>query len=95
MGVSGRFYCRRNLRSTLASGVSISPASSCSLFSCRHTGPDRPAPPHHAPQIHTIAATIGGMAADWCLKLIIDQFTPCDNTLVFDGVHGIAATFAA
>ena len=47
-----------------------------------------------AAQNHNVAAVIGGVAAQLCLKLIVKQFVPFNNTFVFNGIHSKANTYA-
>jgi hypothetical protein len=38
-------------------------------------------------ELHNIAAAIGGIAAQEALKLIVQQYVPLNNTLLFDGIY--------
>jgi len=38
-------------------------------------------------QIHTIAAIMGGIAAQEIIKLVTVQWVPLDNTFIFNGIH--------
>jgi len=42
-------------------------------------------------QIHTIAAIMGGIAAQEIIKLVTVQWIPLDNTFVFNGIHSTSS----
>ncbi|CAI5700772.1 unnamed protein product [Peronospora effusa] len=44
-------------------------------------------------ELHNIAAVVGGVAAQEAVKLITHQFEPLNNTYVFNGISGVAATY--
>ncbi|KAG7390707.1 NEDD8-activating enzyme E1 regulatory subunit [Phytophthora boehmeriae] len=44
-------------------------------------------------ELHNIAALMGGIAAQEAVKLITHQFEPLNNTYVFNGISGVAATY--
>lgn len=44
-------------------------------------------------EIHNIAAFMGGTAAQIALKVILKQFCPLNNTLLFNGIFGNADTY--
>jgi amyloid beta precursor protein binding protein 1 len=44
-------------------------------------------------ELHNIAACIGGAASQEALKLIVEQYVPLNNTMIFDGVFAKAAVF--
>lgn len=44
-------------------------------------------------KVHNISAYMGGVAAQECLKLLIQQYMPINHTFVFDGIHGRGSTF--
>ncbi|CAI5734049.1 unnamed protein product [Peronospora destructor] len=44
-------------------------------------------------ELHNIAAVMGGIAAQEAVKLITHQFEPLNNTYVFNGISGMAATY--
>jgi len=39
----------------------------------------------------TVAALIGGVAAQEAVKLLTHQYLPLDNTYIFNGINGTAA----
>jgi len=43
-------------------------------------------------QIHTIAAIMGGIAAQEIIKLVTVQWVPLDNTFIFNGIHSTSAS---
>lgn len=45
------------------------------------------------PTMHTVAAIIGGIAAQEALKTILQQFVPLDGVLVYNGIHACSAVF--
>lgn len=45
-------------------------------------------------KLHCISSYIGGVAATEACKLIMDQYIPMNNTLVFDGIHGRGSVFS-
>lgn len=46
-------------------------------------------------QLHTLAATFGGIAAQEATKLITRQYVPLDNTFVLNGITASGASFIA
>ena len=44
-------------------------------------------------ELHNIAALVGGVAAQECIKLVTKQYVPIDNTWIFDGVHSTSEVF--
>lgn len=44
-------------------------------------------------ELHTIAALVGGVAAQECIKLLTKQYVPVNNTWLFDGVHSTSEVF--
>eukprot|EP00457_Paulinella_chromatophora_P003836 gb/GEZN01003844.1/.p1 GENE.gb/GEZN01003844.1/~~gb/GEZN01003844.1/.p1 ORF type:complete len:555 (-),score=91.59 gb/GEZN01003844.1/:391-2055(-) len=44
-------------------------------------------------EIHNTAATVGGVGSQIALKLLIQQYLPLNNTLIYNGLHGSASTF--
>jgi NEDD8-activating enzyme E1 regulatory subunit len=44
-------------------------------------------------KLHNISAYLGGAAAQECVKMLIQQYTPIQNTLVYDGIHGRGQMF--
>jgi hypothetical protein len=38
-------------------------------------------------EIHTVAAFLGGVAAQEGLKIILRQFIPVNNTMIYNGIH--------
>lgn len=46
-------------------------------------------------EVHTSAAVIGSMASDALLKCVLRQYVPFNNTLVYNGIHGIGSVFIA
>ncbi|CAH0476971.1 unnamed protein product [Peronospora belbahrii] len=44
-------------------------------------------------ELHNIAAVLGGVAAQEAVKLITHQFEPLNNTYLFNGISGVAATY--
>ncbi|ETV94811.1 hypothetical protein, variant [Aphanomyces invadans] len=45
-------------------------------------------------EIHNIAAILGGVGAQEAVKVITHQFMPLNNTYIFNGITGCAATYA-
>ena len=45
--------------------------------------------------MHSIAAIMGGVAAQEAVKLIAHQYIPLNNTYVFNGISGTSAVFKA
>lgn len=45
-------------------------------------------------ELHNIAALMGGVAAQEAVKLITHQFEPINHTYLFNGISGVAATYA-
>jgi len=43
-------------------------------------------------QIHTIAAILGGIAAQEVIKLVTVQWVPLNNTLIFNGIHSTSVS---
>ena len=43
-----------------------------------------------ATEMHNIGAFLGGIVAQEAIKLITKQYTPLNNTFLFNGVHGLA-----
>lgn len=52
-------------------------------FSCRYGGSE----------IHSIAAFIGGCAAQEVVKLITKQYVPLNNTLIYNGIASSTVTY--
>ena len=46
-----------------------------------------------AAELHNIAAVIGGVASQEAVKIIAKQFTPVNNTFIFNGIAGCAKTY--
>lgn len=44
-------------------------------------------------EVHNIAAFLGGIGGQECIKLITHQYIPLDNTLIFDGIFSKTASF--
>ena len=44
--------------------------------------------------IQNVAAFIGGVAAQEASKIIVKQFVPLNNTLVFNGIAGVATKYS-
>lgn len=44
-------------------------------------------------ELHTIAALMGGVAAQEAVKIITHQFLPLNHTYVFNGIAGLAGTY--
>ncbi|KAF9998797.1 NEDD8-activating enzyme E1 regulatory subunit [Modicella reniformis] len=44
--------------------------------------------------IHNTASFMGGVVSQEVIKLITHQYTPMDNTFIFDGVRSVSAVFA-
>jgi len=44
-------------------------------------------------ELHNISALTGGMAAQEVIKIITKQYTPVDNTCVFDGIASRSQVF--
>eukprot|EP00949_MAST-11_sp_MAST-11-sp1_P004607 g4607.t1 len=42
---------------------------------------------------HCIAAYMGGVAAQECIKLITRQYVPLNNTFIFNGINGAAGSY--
>lgn len=47
-----------------------------------------------AGELHAVAALIAGVASQEAVKLIARQFIPLNNTFVYNGINGTAATMA-
>lgn len=45
-------------------------------------------------ELHNVAALMGGVAAQEAIKIITHQFVPLNHTYVFNGIAGLAATYA-
>ena len=43
--------------------------------------------------MHNIGAVMGGVGAQVCLKLIMHQYIPLNNTFVFNGIFGSGGVF--
>ncbi len=46
-----------------------------------------------ASQLHSVAAVLGGIASQEAIKLISHQFTPADNTIVYNGIAGVVGVY--
>lgn len=46
-----------------------------------------------AAEIHTVAAFIGGCAAQEVIKLVTGQYVPLNNTFVFNAMTTVSETF--
>lgn len=46
-----------------------------------------------APELHTVAALVGGTAAQEAAKVITHQWVPVNNTFVYNGVAGTAQSY--
>lgn len=44
-------------------------------------------------ELHNISALTGGMVAQEIIKIITKQYTPVDNTCVFDGISSKSQVF--
>ena len=44
-------------------------------------------------KLHNIGSYLGGVAATEACKLIMSQYLPMNNTLVFDGIHSTGTVF--
>ena len=44
-------------------------------------------------ELHGIAALVGGVAAQEAVKIIAKQYVPLDNTFIYNGICGCAATY--
>ncbi|CAM9233357.1 unnamed protein product [Chrysoparadoxa australica] len=44
-------------------------------------------------ELHNIAAIVGGIAAQEAVKVITHQYTPLNNTVIYNGVAGVAAVY--
>ncbi|OQR80791.1 SUMO-activating enzyme (SAE) [Achlya hypogyna] len=44
-------------------------------------------------EVHNVAAVLGGIAAQEAVKIITNQFTPINNTYLFNGITGRACTY--
>jgi NEDD8-activating enzyme E1 regulatory subunit len=44
-------------------------------------------------ELHNIGAFMGGIAAQEAVKLITEQYTPMNNSLVFEGIHSKLQVF--
>lgn len=45
-------------------------------------------------EIHNIAAIIGGIGAQEAIKVITHQYVPLHHTYIYNGISGIAGTYA-
>ncbi len=46
-----------------------------------------------ASQLHSVAAVLGGIASQEAIKLMSRQFTPADNTIVYNGIAGVVGVY--
>eukprot|EP01084_Bolivina_argentea_P163145 283855_1 len=46
-----------------------------------------------ASQLHSVAAVLGGIASQEAIKLISRQFTPAENTIVYNGIAGVVGVY--
>lgn len=46
-----------------------------------------------AGELHTVAAVMGGIAAQEAIKLLTHQFVPLSGTLIFNGMAGTSSVF--
>ncbi len=46
-----------------------------------------------ASQIHSVSAVLGGIASQEAIKLISRQFTPAENTIVYNGIAGVVGVY--
>ena len=46
-----------------------------------------------ASELHNISAVLGGVASQEAIKMITQQRAPINNTLIFDGINCIMATY--
>jgi amyloid beta precursor protein binding protein 1 len=44
-------------------------------------------------EIHTIASVVGGVASQEAVKIITGQYTPLNNTYVFNGIVSVAGVY--
>jgi len=44
-------------------------------------------------EVHNVAAFMGGAAAQECVKVITKQWAPANNTFIYNGIAGTAATY--
>lgn len=44
-------------------------------------------------EIHNIASLVGGVASQEAVKCITNQYIPCDNTYIYNGIASVAATY--
>lgn len=44
-------------------------------------------------KLHCVSAYLGGVAGTEACKLIMSQYIPMNNTLVFDAIHGRGTVF--
>ena len=44
-------------------------------------------------QLHTVSAFLGGVASQEAIKLLIQQYTPFNHTMIYDAIHGKCQTF--
>lgn len=44
-------------------------------------------------EVHNICAVVGGVASQEAVKLITRQFTPLNNTFVYNGINCSAAVY--
>jgi amyloid beta precursor protein binding protein 1 len=46
-----------------------------------------------AAELHSVAAFLGGAAAQEAIKIITHQFVPFNNTYIYNGITATSATF--
>lgn len=44
-------------------------------------------------EVHNVSAFLGGVASQAVLKLLLRQYSPLDNTLIYNGIHCQTSTF--
>lgn len=52
------------------------------LYSCRYGGCE----------LHSVAAFMGGVAAQEIIKLLTNQFVPINNTLIYNAIKQLSVT---
>lgn len=44
-------------------------------------------------EVHNIAAFLGGVGSQVALKVLLQQYVPLNNTLIFNGIHGACSVY--
>jgi len=44
-------------------------------------------------EIHTVSSVVGGVASQECVKIVTEQYTPLDNTYVYNGIVSVGGVY--